>query len=130
MANVIIVTQPQSVFVDEGSSSVTFSTSGITAGTTISGSSVVYRWFTKDQGTGDATVVAGETNSSLTLSPASEYDNDTFYAGLSAEGAEQEVFTNTVTFAIRLSGDQYSAWETATESGSNRVRRLRLLGYL
>ena len=130
MANVIIVTQPGSVFVDENSSSVTFSTSGITAGTTLSGRPVVYRWFTKDGGTGSPSVVAGQTNPTLTLSPIASYDNDTFYAGLSAGGADSEVFTNEVTFAIRLSGDPYKDWETATETGASRVRRLYQLGYL
>jgi hypothetical protein len=130
MANVIIVTQPQSVFVDEGTSSVTFSTSGITTGTTLSGRPVVYRWFTKNGGTGSPSLVSGQTNPTLTLSPVANFDNDTFYAGLSAGGADSEVLTDEVTFAIRLSGDQYKDWETATESGANRVRRLSLLGYL
>jgi hypothetical protein len=125
MANVNIVTQPQSVFVNENSSSVTFTTSG-----TFAGGGVTYRWFTRNGGTGSPAVVVGATSNSLTLSPIASYDNDTFYAGLSAPGVDAEVFTNEVTFAIRLSGDKYSAWETATESGTNRVRRLYNLGYL
>lgn len=130
MANVIITLQPQSVFVDEGTSSVTFSTSGTTLGTSLSDNPVVYQWYQRDTLSQTFTAMSGETARTLTLSPLAVYDNDTFRAGLSAIGAAEEVFTSSVTFAIRLSGDRYSAWETSTESGTNRVRRLQVLGYL
>lgn len=130
MANVIILKNPVSVFVDEGSSSVTFSASGTTLGTSLSDNPVVYRWFTKDQGTGVGTIIPDATGDSLTLSPIAGYDNDTFYAGMSALSADNEVFTAEATFAIRVTSDQYSAWETATEAGANRVRRLLHLGYM
>jgi len=130
MANVIITLQPESVFVNEGASSVTFSTSGTTVGTSISGNPVVYQWYSQDATGGGFVALDGETSRELVLAPLAEYDNDTFRAGLSAIGAAAEVFTNPVTFAIRLTGDKYSAWETPTESGTNRVRRLQVLGYL
>lgn len=130
MANVIISLQPESVFVNEGASSVTFSTSGTTLGTSLSDNPVVYQWYQKDTLSQTFTAINGETSEDLTLSPLAEYDNDSFRAGLSALGASNEVFTDTVTFAIRLSGDKYSAWETPTETGVNRVRRLQALGYL
>lgn len=130
MANVIILTHPTSVFVDQGSSSVTFSTSGTTVGTVLSGNSTVYQWYQRDTLSQTFTAIAGATSNNLTLLPLVEYDNDAFKAGLSAIGANQEVFTDIATFAIRLSADQYSAWETATETGANRVRRLIQLGYM
>lgn len=130
MANVIILTQPQSVFVDENSSSVTFSTSGTTLGTSLSDNPVVYQWYTQDAAGGGYSPIVGETSEDLVLSPTEAYDNDTFYAGLSAVGAEEEVSTNIVTFAIRLSSAQYKEWEVPGETGVNRVRRLLHLGYL
>jgi len=130
MANVNILLQPESVFVDQSASSVTFSTSGSTAGTSLSSEEVVYQWYQKDVAGEDFEAISGETGTSLTLAPLAEYDNDTFRAGLSAAGAEEEVYTNAVTFGIRLSSDIYGPWETPTEVGSNRVRRLHNLGYL
>jgi hypothetical protein len=130
MANVIILTQPQSVFVDEGTSSVTFSTSGTTLGTSLSNNPVVYQWYSEDASGGGFVALEGEVSADLTLDPIEAYDNDTFKAGLSAVGAEDEVFTNVVTFGIRLSSAKYKEWEVPGETGENRVRRLQVMGYL
>lgn len=132
MANVIIYSQPQSVLVNEGVTTVTFSTSGITRGVPLlSTYPVVYQWYTKDVNGESFTAMAGETNPTLTLAPIASYDNDTFKAGLSCISASEEVYTDVVTFAIRTSADPYSPWEVSpNESGANRVRRLQVLGYL
>lgn len=130
MANVIILTQPQSVFVDENSSSITFSTSGTTIGTSLSDNPVVYQWYTQDASGGGYSPIVGEISEDLVLSPVESFDNDTFKAGLSASGADEEVFTNEVTFGIRLSSAAYKEWEVPGETGLNRVRRLQVLGYL
>jgi len=131
MSTVIILTQPQSVFVDENSSAVTFSTSGTTLGTTLSDYEVAYQWYQKDALDETFIAMEGEDNETLVLTPLAEFDNDSFKAGLSAKGVEnEEVFTQVVTFAIRLSGDEYNEFETPTETGANRVRRLFNLGYI
>jgi hypothetical protein len=129
MPNVNIVIQPQSVFVEEGTS-VTFSTSGSLLGTSLSAETVVYQWLSSGDGGSSFGNIPSATNTSYTVTAVQSLDNYVYKAGLSASGVDAQVFTNNATLAIRLSGDLYAAWETATESGANRVRRLLNLGYL
>ena len=122
-----IVTQPQSVLVDQSVSSVTFSTSAIDP---LSGNArVFYQWRIKDVNGTVYTNIAGATSSTLTLAPIASYDNDSIIAV--ANTSITSLTSNAVTYAIRLSSDRYSPWEVNTfESGQNRVRRLSQLGYL
>lgn len=127
-----IVRQPVSVLVNEGQSSVTFSVSAINPD---SPSEVVYYlWRTQDSvnPAGYVGVAGADTfsnaNKDLELSPVSAFDNDTFVALIS--GVTQPLSSVIVTFGIRLSSDIYSGFETLTEVGSNRVRRLFNLGYV
>ena len=129
MANVNIVLQPQSVFVTENTS-VTFSTSGSLAGTSLSASNVVYQWLSSGNGGTSFGNIPSATNSSYTVVATNSLDNYVYKAGLSASGVSAQVFTNSVTLAIRLTADPYAPWETPTESGANRFRRLWALGYV
>jgi len=118
-----IVKQPVDQLVYQNTASVTFSVSGIDLDAPAA--SVSYQWRRKDTGVSENFVnIAGATSPILELAPAEAYDNDLFVALVGT------LSSNIVTFGIRLSGDIYSPWETLTESGSNRVRRLQHLGYL
>ncbi len=123
-----IVLQPSSVLVDQSASSVTFSVSAIDPSSP--SSTVTYQWRTKDVAGTDYTNVAGATSPSLVLSPIASFDNDTFVAIVSGTTVAAPLSSNIVTYGIRLSSDKYSEWETPTETGVNRVRRLQVLGYL
>lgn len=125
-----IVIQPVDQLVYQNVTSVTFSVSGIDSATP--SDPVSYQWRRKDTGVStDYVDIAGATNPTLVVEPAEEYDNDTFFALVSGPSTENNpLSSNIVTFGIRLSGDIYSPWETLTESGTNRVRRLQNLGYL
>lgn len=129
MPNVNIVLQPQSFLVTEGTS-VTFSTSGSLAGTTLSGRSVVYQWLSSGNGGSTLNNIPAATNTSYTVTALKSLDNYVYKAGLSASGVDAQVFTNNATLAIRLTGDPYAPWEVGTESGANRFRRLVALGYV
>ena len=131
MANVNIVTQPSSILVNENTS-VTFSVSGSLAGTPLSGKTVVYQWQSAPKG-GSFTPAAGtKTNSDYTVVAIGLLDDYTYRASLSASGVNSAVFSNVVTLAIRTSGEApYDKFETNTfESGQNRFRRLKVLGYV
>lgn len=117
-----IVLQPQSVLVPQYTASVTFSTSGIDLDSPAS--AVTYQWRRKDTGVSTNYVNIGTNSPVLTLTPIEQYDNDTFIVLVNS------LTSNEVTFGIRLSSTQYSEWETLTEDGVNRVRRLQVLGYL
>jgi hypothetical protein len=123
-----IVLQPQSVLVPQYTASVTFSTSGIDL--TSPANTVTYQWRRKDTGVSTNYVDIGSDSPTLTLTPIEEYDNDTFVVLVSGITVAQSLTSNEVTFGIRLSSAQYSDWETLTESGVDRVRRLQVLGYL
>jgi hypothetical protein len=125
-----IIKQPADQLVYQNVASVTFSVSGIDSAKP--SDPVNYQWRRKDTGVSTEYVnIAGATNPTLVLEPAEAYDNDTFVALVSGPSTENNpLSTNIVTFGIRLSGDIYSPWETLTESGTNRVRRLQALGYL
>lgn len=121
-----IVTQPQSVLVPQNQTSVTFTVSGLDGA-----KAVTYQWRRQDTGGASGYVnIAGATSNSLTLAPIANYDNDTFVALVSSTSVGQALSSDIVTFGIRLSADIYSPWETPTETGANRVRRLQNLGYL
>lgn len=129
MPNVNVVIQPQSFLVNEGTS-VTFSTSGSLAGTSLSAQSVVYQWLSSGNGGTSFGNIPAATNPSYTVTALRRLDNFVYKAGLSASGVNAQVFSNNATLAIKLSGDPYAAWETVNESGASRVRRLLALGYL
>lgn len=126
-----IVTQPQSVLVDQSASTATFTTSAIEP---LSGDlTVSYQWRIKDVNGTVYNNLPGATNRVLTLAPLANYDMDSVLAvaSVTADGTTQTVSSVAVTFAIKLSGDIYSPWEQNTfETGQNRVRRLQQLGHL
>lgn len=129
MPNVNVVIQPQSFLVNEGTS-VTFSTSGSLAGTSLSAQSVAYQWLSSGNGGTSFGNIPSATSASYTVTALRRLDNYVYKAGLSASGVDAQVFSNNATLAIKLSGDPYAAWETVNESGASRVRRLLQLGYL
>ena len=126
-----IVLQPQSVLVDQSTSTAVFNTSAIEP---LSGSlSVSYQWRIKDVNGTTYSNIAGQTSRTLQLAPVASYDMDSVIAvaSVAANNTTQSVTSVAVTYAIRLSGDIYSPWEQNTfETGRNRVRRLQNLGYL
>jgi hypothetical protein len=126
-----IVLQPQSVLVDQSTSTATFTTSAIEP---LSGFLTVnYQWRIKDVNGTSYSNLPGATNNVLSLAPVASYDMDSVIAvaSVTASGTTQTVSSVPATYAIRLSGDIYSPWEVNTfESGQNRVRRLSQLGYL
>lgn len=131
MPNVNIVTQPVSKLVNENTS-VTFSVSGSLAGTTLSAATVVYQWQSAPKG-GSFEAAAGTiTNTDYVVTAFGALDNYTYRARLSASGVDSAVFSNVVTLAIRTSAEApYDKFETNTfESGRNRFRRLKVLGYV
>lgn len=123
-----IVLQPVDVLVPEGSTTVKFSVSGADPGSTI-----IYQWKRKNIPSSssfvDIAAPAG-TLRELLLSPIAEYDNDTFVALVSSSSVTSSLTSNVVTFGIRLSGQNFSNFETLTEAGSARRRRLVALGYI
>lgn len=132
MPNVNIVTQPVSKLVNENTS-VTFSVSGSLAGTTLSANPVVYLWETAPQGSTSFTAAPGTNNSTdYNVVAVGSLDDQTYRARLSAEGVDSAVYSNVVTLAIRTSAESpYDKFETNTfESGQNRFRRLKVLGYV
>ena len=129
MPNVNILVQPQSVLTTEGTS-VTFSTSGSLLGTSLSAQTVVYQWLSSGNAGSTFGNIVGATNPSYTVTALRSRDNFVYKAGLSASGVDAQVFTNNATLAIALTGDPYAPWETLTETGSARFRRLVALGYL
>lgn len=126
-----IVIQPESVLVNQSTSSATFTTSAIEP---LSGFLTVnYQWRIKDVNGTSYSNLSGATNRVLTLAPVASYDMDSVIAiaSVTANGLTQTVSSVPVTYAIRLSSDIYSPWEQNTfETGPNRVRRLSQLGYL
>lgn len=126
MANVIISTQPVSKLVNENTS-VTFSTSGTFATT------VNYLWLSAAPGSSTYAAAKGTNNTKDYIIVANSiYDDYTFKARLSAAGVDSAVYTNVVTLAIKTSAESpYDKFETNTfESGKNRFRRLKVLGYV
>lgn len=119
--------QPTSVLVPEGSTSVTFTASGSDPGAT-----VTYNWRRKDTGVSTDYIDFSppEENNTLVLSPLAEYDNDTFVVLVSSNTVTAALTSNEITFGIRLTGDSFSNFETLTESGPERRRRLVALGYV
>lgn len=120
------VLQPQSVLVDQSASSVTFRASAFDD--LFPSRTVTYQWRRQDTGGTPGYVNIGTNSPQLTLSPIANYDNDLFI--VLATSNSVTLTSAPATFGIRLSGDIYSPWETATETGTNRVRRLQVLGYL
>lgn len=133
MPNVNIVTQPISKVVGENTSH-TFSVSGSLAGTVLSGSPVAYLWQTapKSDPTNFAPAQAPNTNNFYNVVAIAALDGQTYRARLSAAGVDEAVFSNVVTLGIRTSAESpYDKFETNTfESGQNRFRRLKVLGYV
>jgi hypothetical protein len=125
------VTQPQSVLVPQNATSVFFNASAIDPD--FKSRTVTYQWRRKDTGVSTSYVniaAPAGINSTLELKPLTQYDNDTFVVLVSTTSVAQALTSNEVTFGIRLSGDSFSNFETLTESGPNRRRRLVALGYV
>lgn len=121
------VFQPSDVLVPQNATSATFTVSAIDPQSP--SSTVTYQWRRRDTGS-STQFVNFSTDRVITLSPLQEYDNDTFTVLVSGTTTAESLTSNFVTFGIRLSADTYSEWETLTESGTNRVRRLFNLGYI
>lgn len=122
-----IVLQPTSVLVPEGSTSVTFSVSGIDLD--FPANTVTYQWRRQDAPSTTFVNVAGATSNALTLPSLEEFDNDTIVALVSSSSVSQALTSNVAIFGVRLSGEKFSNFETLTETGSGRRRRLVALGY-
>jgi hypothetical protein len=123
------VSQPQTLIVPQNVSSAQFTASAIDD--LFPSRTVTYQWRRQDTGgTPGYNNIVGATSNTLTLAPIESFDNDTFVVLASSASVGQPLSSNIVTFGIRLSGDRYSEWETTTETGVNRVRRLQVLGYL
>ena len=132
MPNVTVTTQPASILVNENTS-VTFSVSGSLAGTSLSAQTVVYQWQSAVPGSSSYAAAAGTNNGvNYTVTAIGALDFYTYRARLSASGVDSAVFSNVVTLAIRTSAESpYDKFETNTfESGKNRFRRLKVLGYV
>lgn len=132
MPNVNIVIQPVSRLVNENTS-VTFSVSGSLAGTSLSANPISYLWQSAPKGSTSFTSAAGTNNAAnYTVVAVGALDDRTYRARLSAAGVDSAVFSNVVTLAIRTSAESpYDKFETNTfESGRNRFRRLKVLGYV
>lgn len=132
MPNVTVVIQPVSQLVNENTS-VTFSVSGSLAGTSLSARTVVYLWESAAPGSGSYSAAAGTNNqANYTVLAIGALDDTTYRARLSASGVEAAVYSNIVTLAIKTSAESpYDKFETNTfESGENRFRRLKVLGYV
>ena len=123
-----IVQQPVNVLVPEGSTSVTFSVSGIDVD--FPARTVTYQWRRKNVPSTTYVNVAGATSNELTVSPLADFDNDTFVALVSSSSVVEALTSNVATFGVRLSGESFSNFETLTETGSSRRRRLVALGYV
>lgn len=123
-----IVQHPVNVLVPEGSTSVTFSVSGIDLD--FPANTVTYQWRRQNVPSTTYVNVDGATSSALTVSPLEDYDNDTFVALVSSSSVVEALTSNVATFGVRLSGESFSNFETLTEAGSSRRRRLVALGYV
>lgn len=123
-----IIKQPENILVPEGSTQVTFSVSGIDLD--FPARTVTYQWRRKNTPDTSYVNIANAINNELPLSPLADYDNDTFVALVSSSNLTAALTSNEVTFGIRLTGDSFSNFETLTESGPNRRRRLVALGYV
>jgi len=134
MPNVNIVIQPSNIVAKVENSTVQFTASGSLAGTVLSASPVVYQWQTapKSNPTNFAPAQAPNTNNFYNVVAIAALDGQTYRVRLSAAGVDAAVFSNVVTLGIRTSAESpYDKFETNTfESGQNRFRRLKVLGYV
>ena len=127
-----IVTQPESVLVIQNTSTWSFNVSAIDPD--FKARTVTYQWRRRDTGgSSDFVNIAAPvgTSPSLVLDRLDQYDNDTFVALVSTTSVTEALTSNQVTFGIRLSSaNPFSQFETLTEDGSARFRRLVALGYV
>lgn len=134
MPNVNIVIQPVNILAKVENSTVQFTASGSLAGTVLSANPVVYLWQTapKNNPNSFSTAQTPNTASYYDVQAIAALDGQTYRVRLSAAGVDAAVFSNVVTLGIRTSAESpYDKFETNTfESGRNRFRRLKVLGYV
>jgi len=134
MPNVNIVIQPVNILAKVENSTVQFTASGSLAGTVLSASPVVYLWQTAPKNNPTSfTTAPGTSNTEVySVQAIAALDGQKYRVSLSAVGVDAAVFSNVVTLGIRTSAESpYDKFETNTfESGRNRFRRLKVLGYV
>ena len=117
MANVIITSQPTSRTVVPGQNT-TFT---VTASADYTPVTFAYKWSN------------GPTTQSFTIDPLIGDNGNTYSVSVSALSADVAVATvtsNTVTLTVNEDVNPYDDYDRGPETGRERHRRLRLLGYI
>lgn len=123
MANIVITSQPQSV------STVPSQNTTFSVAVSANFSPVVYRYQWKVNGS----PVSGATNSSYFIDPLLTDNGKTFsvlVSGLSAGSLQDVVESNGATLTITADEGRFAKFARGSESGEERFRRLRNLGYI
>jgi len=131
MANFIISSQPQSLTAVPGQDT-TFSVAASTNYTPLSSITYNYQWYV------DNSVVSGQTSTTYFIDPLIEDDGKEVFATVTVlSGATLPLNTvvtvltsNTATLTVQEDVPPYDRYDLGTETGRDRHRRLRLLGYI
>jgi len=123
MGNIVITSQPLSVSVVPGQNT-TFSV-GVSAN--FSPVTYLYQWRV------GSTPISGATNSSYFIDPVLTDNNKSFsvlVSGLSAGVVLQTVTSNNAVLTVNTDTGKFAKFARGSESGEERFRRLRNLGYI
>lgn len=127
MSNIIITTQPQSVAAVPGQNT-TFS---VVASANFSPVTYLYQWRV---GTAPAVAIPGATNSTYFIDPVLADNGKTFsvlVSGLSANGVVRDVETSSgAVLTVTADTGRFAKFARGSESGEERFKRLRNLGYI
>jgi hypothetical protein len=131
MADFIISTQPQSVTAVPGQDS-TFSVLGSTDYTPLSSIDFNYQWYVDD------VIITGATSSSYIIDPLIGDSGKEFFATVTVLSGETipldtlvvELTSNTATLTVNEDVPPFDVFDLGSETGRERHRRLRLLGYI
>lgn len=123
MANIVITSQPQSVTVVPGQNT-TFS---VTVSANFNPVTYLYQW------RNGGTLIPGATNSFYFIDPVLTDNNKSFsvlVSGLSAGTLQQTLTSNLALLTVNTDTGRFAKFARGSESGEERFRRLRNLGYI
>ena len=123
MANIVITTQPQSVTVVPGQNT-TFTVVG---SADFAPATFNYQWRL------GGTPITGATSNSYFIDPLVDNNGNMFSVSVSALSAGvslASVNSNNATLTVQEDTPPYDVFDKGTETGRDRHRRLRLLGYI
>jgi hypothetical protein len=131
MADFIISTQPQSVTAVPGQDS-TFTVLGSTNYSPLTSIAFDYQWYVDD------VLISNAESASYTIDPLIEDSGKEFFATVTVLSGDEEpletyvtrLTSGTVTLTVEEDVAPFDVYDRGSETGRERHRRLRLLGYI